>query len=156
MKAKLIGHPVGCERQNTHVKRSYRAFYVESISMASEESLKGDMRRIIDEVKNAVEGSQVLAYVLTDPKDSLPFYQNFALMEGVETDGTTPLTLEISGELHTAITPYPLFEVHAVQRAGKPGKSEPKFAPIDYDETVELDRKETGPEYTGSGVGFEL
>lgn len=159
MKATLIGHPVGNERESSTSNgyaKSYRAFYVERVSIESEEFMKGDTRKIIDETKNAVEGSQVLAYVPTNVNDSLAFSQEFLLMNGVENDGTTQLELAISGELFTAITPYALFEVQRVETAQKQKKPEPTVAPIDYDENIGLGKKEKEAEYTGNGAGFEL
>ncbi len=158
MKATLIGHPVGNERAGpvNGYANSYRAFYVERVSIESEEFMKGDMRKIIDDTKNAIEGSQVLAYVPTNVNNPLTFSQEFLLMNGVENDRTTPLELAISGELFTGMTPYALFEVQRVETAQKQKKAEPKVAPIDYDETIRTGTQKKIEDYAGIGADFEL
>ncbi len=153
---KVAGRPVG-ESFDVPAGGSstttYRPFLVEGADVKDEG------------LKKELEGSYVLAYPVTGPWKELGPDQRFALLKGIkEEDGSFP-SLVLCGTIYDCHrgdrkrNVYKLLEVEDVEIIGgkKRISAVPNIAPIDYDETVELGKKEkTEPEYRGNGAGFEL
>ncbi len=149
--AKAVGDGFEIKRHATaHTVESttYRPFRIESVlGDTNDERLRQDL-----------EGSIVLVCPSSADDSVLTPGQKFALLKGVKgEDGNFP-SLVLGGYLHdNGDNTYKMLKVRDVSIVKTQKKAEtPQIASIDYDETIELGKKENGHEYTGNGADFEL
>lgn len=154
----VTGRPVGerFERDeqmtaNTTVKRAYRPFVVERFEYAGVSKIDDE------ELKKELEGSCILVH----PENNVPGLtpgEEFALMHGIKDGAGNFPELVLRGELYEyRDNTYKMLRVKGVRIVERQKqKPEPTVAPIDYDESIELGKKEKEAEYTGNGAGFEL